>query len=356
MSNYSAVFRQWGFPVEPGQPFVIAGPCSTESREQLLLTAQAIRPYAVHLFRAGVWKPRTHYDSFAGMGNIALAWLQEVRQETGLPIAIEVANPQHLEEALKADIDVLWIGARTTVNPFAMQELANALAGVDKPVLVKNPITPDLDVWFGAMERLQSRGLKKLGVILRGFVHRRPSKWRFEPEWELVRKFRSEFPSLPYICDPSHIARHANMIQDICQQALDLDFHGLMIETHYDPTRALSDVEQQLTPVQLGELLLQLRLKPQDQAENPAEMELQSLRLEIDRVDQALLENLAVRLKLAQRLGIIKRELKLLPLSPTRWSQVLHQAYEYGHQCGLSDSFIADIFNRIHQESLRQQE
>ncbi|NLF93368.1 MAG: 3-deoxy-7-phosphoheptulonate synthase [Oligosphaeraceae bacterium] len=356
MSNYSPVFSQWGFPVEPGQPLIIAGPCSAESREQLLLTANAMRSYPVHLFRAGVWTPRSHLEAAAGTGNVALEWLQEVRQETGLKLAVEVATPQQLKEVLQADIDVLWIGARTTVNPFAVQELANALAGVDKPVLVKNPITPDLEVWFGAMERLQNKGVKKLGVILRGFVHRRPSKWRFEPEWELARKFRSEFPSLPYICDPSHIAGNASMIQDICQQAMDLDYHGLMVETHYDPSRALSDVEQQLNPEQLGELLSSLRLKPLGQPENPAEMELQSLRLEIDRIDQALLENFAARLKLSQRLGAVKKELRLLPLQSSRWNRVLQQAHEYGQQCGLSDAFIRDIFNRIRQESIRQQE
>ncbi len=354
MSNYSPIFNQWGFPVEPGQPLIIAGPCSAESRDQLLLTARAIRPYTVHLFRAGVWMPRSHPEAFSGTGNIALEWMQEVRQETGLPLAIEVATPQQLEEALKAKIEVLWIGARTTVNPFAMQELANALAGIDQPVLVKNPITPDLEVWFNAMERLQNKGVKKLGVILRGFVHRRPSKWRFEPEWELARKFRSEFPSLPYICDPSHIAGHAGMIQDICQQALDLDYQGLMVETHFDPPRALSDVEQQLSPEQLGEVLSKLRLKPLNQPENPAELELQSLRLEIDRIDQALLENFAARLKLSHRLGVVKNELRLLPLQASRWNRILQQAYEYGSQCGLSEAFIRAIFNCVRQESIRQ--
>jgi chorismate mutase len=356
MSNYSPVFSQWGFPVELGQPLIIAGPCSAESREQLLLTANAIRSYPVHLFRAGIWMPRSHGETSAGIGNAALDWLQEVRQETGFKLAVEVATPQQLKKVLRADIDVLWIGARTTVNPFAVQELANALAGIDKPVLVKNPITPDLGIWFNAMERLQNKGVKKLGVILRGFVHRQPSKWRFEPEWELARKFRNEFPSLPYICDPSRIAGNASMIRGICQQAMDLDYHGLMVETHYDPSRALSDVEQQLNPKQLGELIASLHLKPFGQPENPTELELQSLRLEINRIDQVLLENFAARLKLSQRLGAVKKELRLLPLQSSRWNRILQQACEYGQQCGLSDAFIRDIFNCIRQESIRQQE
>jgi len=239
--------RQWGLKTYEQSPFLIAGPCSAESREQVLETARAIQHLPVSIFRAGVWKPRTLPETFPGMGNVALSWLQEAKAETGLPIAIEIDRPAHLEEALQAGIDVFWLGARTTVNPFAVEELAAAFSGVDKPLLVKNPITPDLSAWVAAIERLRNRDIKKIGVVLRGFVNRHPSKWRYEPEWDMVLKLRQIFPDLPYLCDPSHIAGNASMIFDICQQALDLNFHGLMIETHFNPAKALSDAEQQIT-------------------------------------------------------------------------------------------------------------
>jgi len=348
--------HQWGLKTFDQSPFLIAGPCSAESREQVLATAQAIRHLPVSLFRAGVWKPRTLPETFAGMGNIALSWLQEAKAETGLPIAIEIDHPAHLEEALQADIDVFWIGARTTVNPFAVEELASAFSGVDKPLLIKNPITPDLGAWVAAVDRLRNRGINKLGVILRGFVNRHPSKWRYEPEWDMVLKFRQIFPDLPYLCDPSHIAGNASMIFDICQQALDLNFHGLMIETHFNPGKALSDAQQQLTPIALEDLLDRLILKNPDFAADTDRNELGRLRQKIDRIDQKLLENLAARMELVQQVGLLKKTKELPVVQPARWDHVLNRVRDFARERGLSEQFLEDIFNRIHQESIRKQQ
>jgi chorismate mutase len=348
--------RQWGLKTFEHSPFLIAGPCSAESREQVLATAKAISHLPVSLFRAGVWKPRTLPDSFAGMGNVALSWLQEAKELTGLPIAIEIDHPAHLEEALKADIDVFWIGARTTVNPFAVEELAKAFSAVDKPLLVKNPITPNLSAWVAAIERLRSRDISKLGVILRGFVNRHPSKWRYEPEWNMVVKFRQLFPDLPYICDPSHIAGNASMIFDVCQQAMNRNFHGLMIETHHHPDKALSDAKQQLTPLALEDLLDRLILKSPDFAIASERNELGRLRQKIDRIDKRLLEGLAARLKLAQQIGQLKKSGDLPLLQPSRWNHVLDRAREFAREKDVPEEFIEDIFNRIHQESVRIQQ
>jgi chorismate mutase len=348
--------RQWGLKTYEQSPFLIAGPCSAESREQVLETARAIQHLPVSIFRAGVWKPRTLPETFPGMGNVALSWLQEAKAETGLPIAIEIDRPAHLEEALQAGIDVFWLGARTTVNPFAVEELAAAFSGVDKPLLVKNPITPDLGAWVAAIERLRNRDIKKIGVVLRGFVNRHPSKWRYEPEWDMVLKLRQIFPDLPYLCDPSHIAGNASMIFDICQQAMNLNFHGLMIETHYDPSKALSDAEQQLTPLALEDLLDRLILKNLDFAVDPNHNELGRLRQKIDRIDQKLLDSLAARLELAEQIGMLKKARNLPALQPSRWDRVLSRVREFAREKEVSEEFLEDIFNRIHQESIRKQQ
>ncbi len=356
MNSALNTLRQWGLKTFEQSPFLIAGPCSAESREQVLATAKAISHLPVSLFRAGVWKPRTLPDSFAGMGNVALSWLQEAKELTGLPIAIEIDHPAHLEEALKADIDVFWIGARTTVNPFAVEELAKAFSGVDKPLLVKNPITPSLAAWVAAIERLRNRNINKLGVILRGFVTRHPSKWRYEPEWNMVLKFRQLFPDLPYICDPSHIAGNASMIFDVCQQAMNLNFHGLMIETHHRPDKALSDAKQQLKPLALEDLLDRLILKSPDFTVDASRNELSRLRQKIDRIDKRLLESLAARLELARRIGQLKKSSDLPVLQPSRWDHVLEQVREFAREKEVAEEFLEDIFNRIHQESLRIQQ
>lgn len=348
--------RQWGLKTFERSPFLIAGPCSAESREQVLATAMAIKHLPVSLFRAGVWKPRTLPETFAGMGNIALSWLKEAKEQTGIPIAIEIDHPAHLEEALEAGIDVFWIGARTTVNPFAVEELAKAFSGVDKPLLVKNPITPDLGAWVAAIERLRNRGVKKLGVILRGFINCHPSKWRYEPEWEMVLKFRQIFPELPYLCDPSHIAGKANMIFDVCQQAMNRDFHGLMIETHYNPDKALSDAEQQLTPAALEDLLDRLTLKNTDSTLDTPHNGLGCLRQKIDRLDKSLLDILAARMEVTEQIGALKKARNLPVLQPSRWEQVLKQVREFAKDKGISEAFLEDIFTRIHQESVRKQQ
>jgi len=350
------ILRAWGLPVFDGSPFIIAGPCSAESRQQILETALALQGLPVSLFRAGLWKPRTRPGGFEGVGETALAWLQEAREKTGLRLAVEIATPRQVELALQAKIDVLWIGARTSGNPFAVKELAQALAGIDQPVLVKNPLSPDLNLWLGSMERLQNAGVRKLGVILRGFGHSAPSKWRYEPEWNLGVGLRNHFPDLPYICDPSHIAGKAELIPQICQQALNLDFHGLMIETHCNPAAALSDPDQQLTPSQLADLLSRLVFKHLSAPTDETRKLLASFRLEIDSLDEELLRVLARRQQLVTQIGELKREHGLTILQAERWRQVLAKAQASGQELGLSPALVADIFNRIHEESLSRQQ
>ena len=350
-------FPKWDMPLSPKGLMLIAGPCAAESERQILETARAICQNGISLFRAGVWKPRTRPGVFEGMGETAFKWLEKAREETGMRFAVEVANGNHVKMALDHDTDVLWIGARTTVTPFEVQEIADALHGHDIPVLVKNPVNPDLELWTGAIERLANAGLTRIAAVLRGVSGVEAGHYRNAPAWSMALELRHRFPKLPLICDPSHIAGNTSYIAEISQQARNLDFEGLMIETHISPEQAMSDSRQQLNPQQLRELLSNLIVKSHDdKASSKIQEALTACRCEIDQADMTLLATLARRMAMSKRIGELKKEENLTVLQSGRWEQVLAQAIENGHRLGLSESFIRDIFNRIHLESIAQQQ
>lgn len=333
------------------RPWIVAGPCSAESQEQLLTTAHALKD-SVQLFRAGVWKPRTRPNSFEGMGEKALEWLQIVKQETGLAIATEVANAQHVEKCLKAGVDVLWLGARTTVNPFYVQEIAEALQGVDIPVMVKNPLHPELSLWIGALERLQKVGVSQLSAIHRGFFTQEQSAFRNEPKWEMPIELKRQCPDLPILCDPSHITGNTSMIQEISQTAMDLNMDGLMIETHCSPSEALSDANQQLTPQQLQVLLARLVHKKEVVNNQNFNDYLDSLRTEIDTVDGKLLSILKERTALVQEIGKYKKANEVTILQIERWFEILKTRQEEGALQGLNSKMVSELFELIHKHSV----
>ena len=347
---------QWGVRLTSRQRMLIAGPCSAETEEQLLTTARALPKEQVAFLRAGVWKPRTRPGSFEGAGEAAFDWLNRAKAETGLPFAVEVANAKHVEVALAHGVDAVWIGARTTVTPFAVQEIADALRGVDIPVFVKNPVNPDLELWIGAIERIAQAGVKRIAAILRGCSGIASVKYRNAPAWNLAIDLKHRLPTLPCLCDPSHIAGNAALIPEIAQQAVNLDFQGLMIETHIDPAAALSDSKQQLTPEQLKTLLQTLTPRAQT-ADNPeGQLKLDELRLAIDQLDVTLLTTLAHRMRISREIGDLKRDNSITVLQTSRWEKVLAKAIEHGKQLGLGEDFVTDIFNRIHLESIAQQQ
>ena len=321
------------------KPWMIAGPCSAESQEQLLSTARAIQSNS-DLFRAGVWKPRTRPNSFEGIGEQALEWLQVVKQETNLRVATEVANAQHVEKCLQADIDVLWLGARTTVNPFYVQEIAEALKGVDIPVLVKNPLHPELSLWIGALERLNKAGINQLAAIHRGFFTLEQSAFRNEPKWEIPIRLKKKYPELPIICDPSHISGNTAMIQEVAQTALDLNMDGLMVETHVSPQIALSDAEQQITPKQLANLISSLVLRETSAEDKNFNEQLKKLRMLIDEVDMKLLQVMGERTKLVQEIGRFKKENSVTILQIERWFEILKTRQEMGVSCDLENQMV----------------
>lgn len=335
---------------------LIAGPCGAESEDQLLETARGIAALGhASLFRAGVWKPRTRPGAFEGMGEAALEWLNVVKAETGLPVTVEVATAAHTELALKAGIDVLWIGARTTVNPFSVQEIADALAGTDVPVLVKNPVNPDLMLWFGALERLNRAGIRKLGAIHRGFSTGTKTQYRNAPLWEMAIALRSACPALPLICDPSHISGRRDLIEPVSQQALDLDVDGLMIETHRDPATALSDAAQQLTPALLQQLLQKLVVR--DKGCNDANFghQLNSLRTVIDDIDAEMVQALARRMQVVEKIGSYKKEHGVTILQIERWLHILQSRTAQGEALGLDKDIIAELCQLLHKASIRRQ-
>ncbi len=336
-------------------PLYIAGPCSAETFQQLRSTALAVQQLGIRLVRAGVWKPRTRPNSFEGVGIEALRWIQEIKQETGLAFAVEVANPQHVEAALKYDIDVLWIGARSTVNPFTVQEIADALQGTTKPVLVKNPINPDLSLWLGAFERLEGRGIKKLGAIHRGFSHFGESRYRNLPTWQIPIELKRHMPDLPLLCDPSHIAGDSRMIADLSQMALDLDYDGLMIETHPTPEQAWSDAKQQVTPEQLAHILANLRKRDPASRHPEFSDKLEEIRDQIDQSDRELLEALHRRMELVERIGEYKRDKNIAILDLQRWSEVFESRPLWGKKLGLKKSFVKELYKLIHQASIKKQ-
>ena len=337
--------------IDPQRPIVIAGPCSAESEEQVLETAKNLASKGIKIFRAGIWKPRTKPGGFEGISVIGLPWLKKVKEETGMYVATEVANKDHVFEALKAGVDILWIGARTTVNPFAVQEIADALRGVDIPVLVKNPVNPDLELWIGAFLRLYGAGIKRLGAIHRGFGSYDKKIYRNLPLWHIPIELRRRMPNLPIFCDPSHIGGKRELIAPLCQQAMDLSLDGLMIESHCNPDAAWSDAAQQITPDVLDYVLnlLVIRESPQT-TEN-----LSALRRQIDGIDEQVLELLAKRMRISKEIGVYKKEHNMPILQSPRYSEILENRSDMGQQMDLNTDFIKKILSLIHEESVRQQ-
>lgn len=336
-------------------PLVIAGPCSAETEEQVLTIAHQLKDTDVNYLRAGIWKPRTRPGNFEGVGVEGLKWLQTAKQETGMLTSTEVANPQHVEQALAHDIDLLWIGARSTVSPFIVQEIAEALKGTDKIVLVKNPVNPDLALWLGAVERLHSMDIKKLGVIHRGFSSYEKSKYRNNPEWQIPIDLQRQFPDLPIILDPSHISGRRDNIFDLCQTALDLNYDGLMVETHHDPDNAWSDASQQVTPETLIKIMHDLKIRKEGSESRDYVNKLNSLRARIDIADTQLLNILARRMKVADEIGKVKKSQNVAILQSQRWDEILNKMIAEGEENGLSGEFIQQIFKAIHQESINHQ-
>jgi len=349
-------FRTWLDEMELNHPLVIAGPCSAETEEQVLEIAEELKNTDATVFRAGVWKPRTRPGSFEGIGAKALPWLQKVKEKTGLLIAIEIANAHHAKLALEFDVDILWIGARTTVNPFAVQEIAEAIQGTDKIVLVKNPINPDLELWIGAIERLHKMGVKNLGAIHRGFSSFRKSNYRNIPSWQIPIDLMSKYPSLPIINDPSHICGNRAGIFEVSQTALDLKMDGLIIETHCNPDKAWSDAKQQIVPSRLVEIMDELKVrKPRFEKEESVSA-LNALRKEINAKDEQLMETLSERMLIVDNIGKAKKAANVAVLQNTRWREILEKVTEKGDEHGLSKGFIEKIFKAIHQESIAHQE
>lgn len=348
--------RQWLLDMNLGYPLTIGGPCSAESKEQVLEIAHQLKKTKVTVFRAGVWKPRTRPGSFEGVGAIALPWLQQVKKETGLLIAIEVANASHVKLALEHDIDILWIGARTTVNPFTVQEIADALKGSNKIVWVKNPMNPDLELWIGGVERLYKAGIRKLGVIHRGFSSYDKTDFRNEPQWQIPIDFKSRFPDIPMICDPSHICGRRDCIEKVAQKALDLQFDGLMIESHHTPDKALSDAKQQLTPSDFHEIITRLIVRSKTFKDEASIDALALLRMEINEVDKLLLQTLSKRMEIVKIIAQVKKEKNVAVLQTKRWREVIDKMTKYANAAGLDVAFVNRLFKEVHQESIRHQE
>jgi len=352
----SPALRTWLDDFKLDHPLVIAGPCSAETEDQVLKIAHELKDSDVSIYRAGIWKPRTRPGGFEGVGAIGLKWMQKAKAETGLLMATEVANATHVKLALEHDIDVLWIGARTTVNPFAVQEIADALEGTDKIVLVKNPVNPDLALWLGGVERLYNANIKKLGVIHRGFSTYEKTKYRNIPEWQLAIELQNKFPDLPLICDPSHITGRRDMIQEVSQQALDLNYDGLIIETHTDPDNAWSDAAQQVTPTKLKQIFEDLRVRKETTQADDYTSRMTALRINIDEFDNRIIEILGKRMQVAGQIGALKKEFNVAVLQNKRWNEILEKMTAQGAENGLGKDFVVDIFKAIHQESISQQE
>ena len=348
--------RKWLDDMNLGHPLVVAGPCSAETEDQVLKIAHDLKDTDVSYYRAGIWKPRTRPGNFEGVGAIGLKWLQKVKEETGLKTATEVANRAHVDLALEHDVDLLWIGARSTVSPFIVQEIADALEGTDKIVLVKNPVNPGVSLWLGAVERLHSANIEKLGVIHRGFSTYEKTKYRNIPEWQLAIELQTKFPDLPIINDPSHITGKRDMVFDVSQTALDLNFDGLMIETHYDPDNAWSDAAQQVTPKTLVQMMKDLRIRKETNEEAEYQSNLSNLRAQIDILDNQLIDLLGKRMKVSDGIGELKKQKNVAVLQSNRWNAILGNMILEGEQRGLSEEFVLKMFKAIHQESINHQE
>ncbi len=330
---------------------VIAGPCSAETEEQVIETARQLAYKGCHIFRAGVWKPRTKPGGFEGNGEAALPWLKRVKEETGMLTSTEVATPEHVELALKYDIDILWVGARTSANPFAMQAIADSLQGVDTPVLVKNPVNPDLELWIGAMERINQAGVKRIAAIHRGFSSYDKKIYRNLPMWQIPIELRRRIPELPIFCDPSHIGGRRELIAPLCQQAMDLGFDGLIIECHCDPDKAWSDAKQQITPDILDYILGLLVIRDQSVTTEG----ISALRKQIDDLDNQLMELLSKRMRVCREIGHYKKEHNMTVLQTSRYNEILNKRGAQGSLCGMDPNFIKTIFEAVHEESVRQQ-
>jgi chorismate mutase len=338
------------------EPLIISGPCSAETEEQLLATARLLAATGkVSVLRAGIWKPRTRPGEFEGIGSIGLEWLNKAKAETGLPIAVEVANAKHVEEALAAGVDILWIGARSTVNPFTVQEIADALKGVDIPVLVKNPINPDLQLWIGALERLNKAGITKLGAIHRGFSSFEKSAFRNEPMWDLAIQLKTLCPELPILNDPSHICGNRELLSYIGQKALDLDMQGLMIESHIDPSVAWTDAKQQVTPAVLSEMISKFSLRKPESKNEEFVDKLADLRNNIDKIDDQIFQKLSERFKITEKIGEYKRDNDVTILQVNRWDEILQKRSAFAKVLNLDLDFAEKFLELLHGESIRKQ-
>lgn len=346
---------EWGMFEEP-KPSVVAGPCSAETEEQVMETAKGLKEMGINVFRAGIWKPRTHPGCFEGIGTEGLPWLQRVQKEYGLKVSTEVAGEKHVRECLAHGVDLVWLGARTTANPFLVQEIADALKGTDIPVLVKNPVNADLDLWIGALERLNRAGIKKLGVIHRGFSTFDKIKYRNDPQWQVAIELRSRYPELPFFVDPSHMGGHKDYILDISQRSLDLGFEGLMIESHCNPSVALSDAKQQLTPSELSDLLYNRLTVREVDSDSPEWKEnIDHLRTKIDVIDENILYALGSRMKVSRKIGEYKKDNNIAIIQTSRWDSLMSKVVEIGEEYGLSDKFVKAIYNAIHEASVEAQ-
>ena len=337
------------------KPVIIAGPCSAESEKQVLETAHQLKKHKNLIFRAGIWKPRTRPNSFEGVGEKGLKLLQLAKKETGFKTTTEVAKAAHISLAIKHEVDILWIGARTTGNPFAIQEIAEALKGINIPVMVKNPINPELNLWIGAIERLKDAGIENIAAINRGFFAYENSKYRNTPQWQITVDLKRKFPTIPIICDPSHISGKSNLIYEVAQKAMDLNYDGLMIETHIDPANALSDSQQQITPQKLDEILENLVIRSFETDNKNFKSSLNQLRIQIDDLDIELIDVLKRRMELVEKIGIHKKENKVTILQNKRWAEMLVKRIQYGKKNGLSEVFIQQLLKAIHQESIDKQ-
>lgn len=337
--------------VDSKHPVVIAGPCSAETEEQVMETAKDLAKNGVRIFRAGIWKPRTKPGGFEGVGSVGLTWLQEVKKETGMLVATEVANKQHVEEALNAGVDVLWIGARTSANPFAMQEIADSLVGADVPVLVKNPVNPDLELWIGAMQRIYNAGIRQIGAIHRGFSAYGKHLYRNMPQWHIPIELRRRMPELTLICDPSHIGGKRELVAPLSQQAMDMGFDGLIVESHCDPDRAWSDKSQQVTPEVLNFILNMLVVRDTTQTTESLTL----LRQQIDQIDNDLLEALSKRMRISREIGQYKKEHSMPVVQTGRYDDILNSRAAAAEELGMNGDFMKTVYQAIHEESVRQQ-
>jgi chorismate mutase len=338
------------------RPLIISGPCSAETEEQVVQTAVRLAATGkVDMLRAGIWKPRTRPGSFEGIGTKGLPWLEQAKKASGLPVAIEVATGKQVEDALHFGVDVLWIGARTTVNPFSVQEVADALKGADVPVLIKNPINPDLELWIGAVERVAKAGIKNIGLIHRGFSSYGNTEYRNAPMWHLAIEMKRRNPELLLINDPSHICGRRDILLDVAQKAIDLDFDGLIIESHIDPDNAWSDAKQQITPERLGELIGSIIWRKEDINSEELHAAMEKMRSQINQLDDELLQLLGQRMKVADKIGEYKKDNNITILQTNRWNAILERAFAKGDNLGLSKEFVTKYFDAVHMESINHQ-